>query len=217
MSLRRKQRVSLPRPNLHGLQGNGLTDLLDTYLGHILDVLQDTTVVLPSATPSKDPEDGELLFTGPTLSSLYLAISGTYHKIYPVDSSTSTIEQTIEGGDVASNFPFSAEPILYAGISLDPATANQAVIAASAGKKISLVYLETNNPDPAEHTEIYFHFSSDGSGTKLFRKLLPSPGGTVVQNFVGAQPEGAEGIGLYATTDGSATEDLFVTVGYVLL
>jgi hypothetical protein len=217
MTLKRKQRMSLPRISLTGLQDPLRTSVLERYVNHILDVIQDQGVVLPSRDPSQDPEDGELLFYD---EKLYLSKGGLYYQVYPATTSPVVLPETgdEEEGEVtvADNFPFNPETVLWVGIDLAPDTANQAVIAAVSNKKITIGYIEVNNPDTAEDTDVYFHFSSDGSTTKLCRKSVPHSGGTVVQNFIAIQPQGPSGIGFYATTAGSATADLRITVGYVL-
>lgn len=209
--------MALPRISLTSLQDSLRTSVTERYINHILDVIQDQGVVLPSRDPSQDPEDGELLFYD---EKLYLSIGGLYYQVYPATTAPVVLPETGEAEEgevvVADNFPFNPEDVLWVGIDLDPATANQAVIAAVSNKKITIGYMEVNNPDTAEDTDVYFHFSSDGSTTKLCRKSVPHGGSTVVQNFVAIQPQGVASVGFYATTAGSATSALRLTVGYVL-
>ena len=209
----RRLPVRLGRLSLGGLSEEAARESLAHAVNTLIDHAADRVVVLPEMDPSTDPEDGELLFTG---EALFLCLGGEYKQICL--EPCLTWEEVIEvvgtggGGDGALA---QAREIIYTTLELTEADTDLELIAGTAGYRTYLVYLEMSNASDSPRIAFLKFTAGD---PYLFQCYLAKQGGTIVQNFFGAEVNtGDSGDDLRVFHDQAGTGSIYITVGYFLV
>lgn len=212
MTLGRKPPIKDHRISLKGLSQEAAVDCIEKTVNNVLDHLRIRTIALPEESFSDKPKDGELLFDG---SALYIVVHGTYRQIWPCTCSGGG--GVTEIGDGMTEWPLRTSA-LYTVLQMTSGSATLVeAVPGVAGSLITVLYLEINN-GASQARWANLQFSTATGATRLFRALVPPDGGTIVQNFIGAEVcNNTPGSSLYVGFSTSGVGTTTVTIGYLQL